>query len=611
MAACRFATRYDPSKRVSDWLCGILFKKIADLHRRRGRRIKRGCLVDVASADPTMELEVREVQSVLQETLSRLPPTNRQLLRMYFLEQMTAESIARRYGKKPSTVRSQIQRSIAKLRKKLPRDLTLALFGAWPISRLPGQSRLLRGATRAVVDSAKLGAHVGALQAKLLTFGVAGLSIGVCVVLAFSRGSRVAAPMGAAVANVPSPGFEPDLLIGEKLDSARLSAEPTVEDEADRVQSARAWIRLVDASTNAGVPFSTFGVELVATESPSAPHTLFESIRTSSTDANGVAWLNPRPRDRFRLRYNEDVVSDPLELAGDSGRTVFVDEAHLLVGIVRDEFGAVVADAEICSALTMASPDPVLLATTDRSGCFALSIIQGRRSVLWARLKGKACSEELVVTPSQTQQAIELVVHPADLSLRGTVWTNAGRPAEGVRVVMHPKDRKTRLPTSSTWSRPGGAFLADGLVRGEYSLVVLAKDGSHAYREVTVPYEGGSLEVEMDSGCAVSGRLGAGFGRPWSDYVVLAMPTAKFWLARFFARFADVGGDGSFELAGVPRGPILFRVLERATARVCSTETFDINDFAVVIPEPDEHKSDLDIGPWILSILHRPSGEGW
>lgn len=112
-----------PIHNARAFLLGTLRKLAGRAHRSRTRREQREAAHPEprplpAPDDVAEQLEV--LQAVLAE-LQKLPPTQRRIVHLYYLEQVPTEQIAAQHEVSPATVRSNLSRGIERLRQRLDR----------------------------------------------------------------------------------------------------------------------------------------------------------------------------------------------------------------------------------------------------------------------------------------------------------------------------------------------------------------------------------------------------------------------------------------------------------------------------------------------------------
>lgn len=122
VAAWSSAARFDPDRgALGGWLIGIARHKVVDALRRRERaaaRVQRaGALAD---PPPTAsEIDRLAERLALGECLRLLRPEAREVVELAFWSDLTHEQIAARTGRPLGTVKAQIRRSLAAMRRHL------------------------------------------------------------------------------------------------------------------------------------------------------------------------------------------------------------------------------------------------------------------------------------------------------------------------------------------------------------------------------------------------------------------------------------------------------------------------------------------------------------
>ena len=122
VAAWTSASRYDPERgALGGWLIGICRHKVVDALRRRERaaaRVERaGALADPAPS--TTEVDRMAERLAVADCLGILRPEARHVVELAFYSDMTHEQIADATGRPLGTVKAQIRRSLASMRRYL------------------------------------------------------------------------------------------------------------------------------------------------------------------------------------------------------------------------------------------------------------------------------------------------------------------------------------------------------------------------------------------------------------------------------------------------------------------------------------------------------------
>lgn len=123
IAAWRNRTRYDPTRGgLAPWLTGITRNKIIDHFRSVGREDRRVEKVKNTPqpAEPSeRELEEVTLRMLLVDAIDELPERSRAVVSMAFFDELTHVEISARTGIPLGTVKSDIRRSLEKLRHGL------------------------------------------------------------------------------------------------------------------------------------------------------------------------------------------------------------------------------------------------------------------------------------------------------------------------------------------------------------------------------------------------------------------------------------------------------------------------------------------------------------
>ena len=114
---------YDPSRSFGPWLLAIANRRIVDRVRREARQRARE--IKLAREHETFDDhaanldETRYDEAALNETIERLPPEQRQAIRMLKLNEMSLKEAAAASGRSISALKVATHRAVKSLRKML------------------------------------------------------------------------------------------------------------------------------------------------------------------------------------------------------------------------------------------------------------------------------------------------------------------------------------------------------------------------------------------------------------------------------------------------------------------------------------------------------------
>jgi len=150
LTVLREARRWDENQRLMPWIVGILQIE-ARRARRDAARTPDPRRLDLPVAPPAdAEAPAAEVRTLVECAVAQLPVLYRDVTSMHLLQNLSHTEIAARTGREPATVRVQVFRGLAQLRKLVPASLSLgaALAVLAPGSEAARLAPVLDGAAR-------------------------------------------------------------------------------------------------------------------------------------------------------------------------------------------------------------------------------------------------------------------------------------------------------------------------------------------------------------------------------------------------------------------------------------------------------------------------------
>lgn len=124
LSAWRARDRFDPSRGpLAAWLVGITKNKIIDAYRKGGRQVPTAYDNDGSQvsrvADDRAPIDLLADRLLITEAMATLPDRAQTVLRLAFFDDMSHDQIAEATGIPLGTVKSDIRRGLARLRRYL------------------------------------------------------------------------------------------------------------------------------------------------------------------------------------------------------------------------------------------------------------------------------------------------------------------------------------------------------------------------------------------------------------------------------------------------------------------------------------------------------------
>ncbi|MEM7199086.1 MAG: sigma-70 family RNA polymerase sigma factor [Planctomycetota bacterium] len=569
--AARNADRFDAHRPLVPWLCGVAYRIGLDARRRdqRQRRfvgeLDEPDTVAASAGQPegVPSLEASELTAILEQTLQDLDEPYRQVLAAHLRECRSPTEIARRIGRSPSTVRTQIHRGLQQLRGRLPEGLALSALTA---ILLPP---LMAGTTP---NGAGASTDSGAARSlpRPPPSIVLGGAIAVIGLVATAPGwlrhdapaaapGGIAPPRATATAEVQAETAPPD-----RSTTSVATPVPAAPARADEPATASLRVRVVDRSTGQPVSQLAFEIHAVGPEMPTGLRARFDT-RKAVTDPKGEAHFADLPTGWVRARFAHGSGSTRYQLVDDATIDLPVEQVVTYQGVVRTPTGQPAAGAEVWLA-RCGREAPVALA--DAAGSFCVRVAETESIALWARAAG-LCSELLRERVGDADhRQVSLLLAPAPGAVTGRVFDTSGHPVAGAILVttwLGPKRR--RWPQTSTRSGTDGSFRLEPLFAGTYALAATAGARGSALRTVHVDALQPTLaDLRLDPGATVNGHVEDSRGDRFQCVVLLGQVSAADprVTPELLTDMVITGADGRFEFAGVAPGEVRLRVASMA-----------------------------------------------
>ena len=126
LTALEKRSQFESGRSVEAWLVGIMVKHHLYSRRRESRRVDPH-RVEGSFAAPAGEVaSLRERATLLTRAVGQLAEPYRHVVELFFLEGLDQAEIAERVSRPKSTVSTQINRGLERLRKRLPESEALS-----------------------------------------------------------------------------------------------------------------------------------------------------------------------------------------------------------------------------------------------------------------------------------------------------------------------------------------------------------------------------------------------------------------------------------------------------------------------------------------------------
>ena len=370
--------------------------------------------------------------------------------------------------------------------------------------------------------------------------------------------------------------------------------DPAAVDPA--VADATLRVRLTDSSTGAPARHLAFGLLPAAltpvSESPLDAEQALRGLRMHWTDEAGEALLSGLAPQPVRVRIHSGLVSPAINVRAGEEELLEMQIATVeLSGQVLASGGvpAVAAELWMAEASFDSQMPPVRIATAQEDGTFVATIggSCGPRTI-WAQSPTLGISPALSLARlrrlPRAVDGVELQLTDPVGQLRGCVTLPNGVPARDALVYVVESDA----------TRPGRVFLGRTDASGRYRFDLLpslpltlvatspnATGGCIGIERVELASgDLGTVNVRLDEGATVRGRVTRPDGRPLSDALVGACPDPQAsslgYAPALLWRHGRTNAEGEFAVPGLLAGPTTLCLVEHRTRGLLTRERLDL-----------------------------------
>ncbi|HEX6812444.1 MAG TPA: carboxypeptidase regulatory-like domain-containing protein [Planctomycetota bacterium] len=529
-----------------EWLRGTVRKLSLLVRRGSARRRARERLAarsGVDPHDPSALVAQAELVRDVGAAVHALDEPFRSAVLMRYWHDLSIDAIAARLRVPRNTVRSRLQRGLARLRERLDHEYGERKRWAPALcALLPLHAPAFAAFTLCVMNKkVLLGASAVLLAALAIPF-------------------LLPEPTLQVTPASPTPGH-PAVVTAPLLPSAADTAgQPAPRREAvdgprpEAVTTGTLVVHVQDGSEPAGSDLTVSVGEMIGGRTGDFRVGVLRAL----TDTAGTARFENVAPGRVWVRCNGGFKGAEVR-AGETVECVLKLGGATVTGIVVDAAGVGIAGALVERGLAPENRvDPEAAAITAADGSFVVRNVTVA-AVIGARAHGYAPSQLYHPVLNQTGATLRIELAAAGGSVGGTVTTADGLPVRDAVVRVGEGRRDALMATPQMPPLPAqvltdaeGRFLAIGVPAG--TAPILARAKGLAPWTGTVDVAAGltaSVTIRLLPGVTCAGLVRTEAGEPAADVAVRCGREGDF--LQYFARSA---ADGSFALTGLPAGAI-------------------------------------------------------
>lgn len=560
---------WDAQRPLLPWLCGILQNRARHARWELGRAPDPARLEPAPPIDPARAAEHAEFGAAVDAAIAELPEVYRAVLRLHLGYGHTPAEIAHALDRPPATVRSQLARGLALLRRALPAALAGAGVLAVTSTRgLAAVRGVVIGQASLATTAASVGSVVGGAVMMKKVLALAGGALVIAAVW-FLQPAPDAAPQshegGGGVipetADVPPP-------VAAEAPAPAFERIPLAPREVARTGSLR--IRCRHQESNAPGVGVWLGVRPLMREGD-----LLE--RAVQTTADGIAVVADLPPGEAWVYADRGgaMLRVPITAGREALAELVIPAGVTVRGRVVDPERSGIASAHVWLSEEPGDYcDGRFVATTDAAGRFLLHGVQPERFVgATARSWRSTPVRPVRGEPGETVE-IELALEPGGATLCGTVVDERGAALADAKVFVGIRELwstwseqafRDHRPPVETETDSDGRFAVHGLRPGSRHLV-WARAAGYCVRRDDVQLEPDgdtSVTVRLEAGATLEGRVTDGDGAPVADATVGYQSSA--WQTGERKNFdgpawafssARTGADGRYRLEHITPGTL-------------------------------------------------------
>ena len=583
VAAIENAARFDAHRELTPWLVGILNNKAKLALALRARSIDPSRFEERVVADPALDAEMREFVAALARALQRVPVRYREVLERHLMRGERAEVIAAALKRESGTVRVQLHRGLALLRRALPSSFAvgLSLSSMRPRGMSAVRAEVLTCGQTTLIASTTAPLVIGAtfVSSKIL-WGFVAVAAALAAFLV-SRSGDAARPDeagGRAALESELNARDATATSTSRGSDTRVAVAPTIDATDENHSNATVGELVFVVTWHDGTPAGDIGLEL-ASIGPNDAHALAVDRRTGVDGRASISALHPGDYelfvDRISASYREPFTRVRVVAGRTQTVTVPLSRGYDFEGIVLDLQRNPVAGATIWGSNWTSTG--VALGTSRSDGTFEVRSLRGDADLMamadglgasepfefrgkhprtaWDKFLARFQSEERVFT------GIELVLDGSSAKIEGMVRDESGAPVEDARIAwMKPNvKRGTRFFRQALFvvsSDSDGHFELGGLRPGYGELLVWAP-GHARFRqyEELVDRRATHFDVSLGRGVTVTGLVVDAAGSPIGGVSIEEADgaTRSVW-SEFHASQTRSAADGAFRLEYIEPG---------------------------------------------------------